>query len=69
MVAIGKSLGLMIVAEGVETEEQAQLAAAMGCDYLQGFYFGRPMSADELRNTLVETRGKLWSPDPVQISA
>ena len=43
--ALGQSLGLEVIAEGVETEEQAQAAEALGCTQLQGFYLGRPMSA------------------------
>lgn len=38
--------GLQLIAEGVETEEQATLLKKLGCTYAQGFCFGRPMSAD-----------------------
>lgn len=40
--ALGHSLGLEIIAEGVETDVQLALAKSVGCDLLQGFYFGRP---------------------------
>ena len=43
--ALGQSLGLEIVAEGVETEEQAMAAEALGCTQLQGYYFARPLPA------------------------
>lgn len=62
IVAIGKSLNLSIVAEGVETEEHAQLATAMECDYLQGYCFGKPMRASDFRSTLIDTRGQYSSP-------
>lgn len=62
IIGIGKGLGMRVVAEGVETEEHARLVSEMGCDYLQGFYFGKPMSEDDLRNRLIETGGKFWSP-------
>ena len=62
IIGIGKSLGMKIVAEGVETEEHARHVKKIGCDYLQGFHFGRPMCADDLRDMLVATRGKFWSP-------
>lgn len=62
IIGIGKSLGMKIVAEGVETEAHAQLASGMGCDILQGFYFGKPMSAADLKNTLIRTAGNVWSP-------
>ncbi len=43
--ALGQSLQLAIVAEGVETEAQAQAAEALGCTQLQGYHLGRPLSA------------------------
>jgi EAL domain-containing protein (putative c-di-GMP-specific phosphodiesterase class I) len=48
IVGIGKSLDVRVVAEGVETLDQALLLRAMGCDVLQGFYFAKPMSAERL---------------------
>jgi diguanylate cyclase (GGDEF)-like protein len=44
MVAMGKALGLEIVAEGVETPEQAAQLRALGCDKAQGYLFARPQS-------------------------
>ncbi|MEJ6007990.1 bifunctional diguanylate cyclase/phosphodiesterase [Paucibacter sp. AS339] len=43
--ALGHSLQLAIVAEGVETESQAQAAEALGCTQLQGYHLGRPLPA------------------------
>ncbi|MBK6569292.1 MAG: EAL domain-containing protein [Burkholderiales bacterium] len=43
IVAMARSLGLSVVAEGVETKEQADLLVAMGCNQVQGNYFARPM--------------------------
>ncbi|WP_299477875.1 EAL domain-containing protein [uncultured Roseibium sp.] len=62
IIGIGKSLGMSIVAEGVETEQHALFASRMGCDLLQGFYFGKPMSADDLRENLAATKGEFWRP-------
>ena len=38
-----KDLDFHIVAEGVETLEQATLLGGLGCDYLQGYYFSKPV--------------------------
>jgi len=48
IIAMGQSLGLKIVAEGVETKEQVELLSTLGCDYLQGYYFSKPIPAKEL---------------------
>jgi diguanylate cyclase (GGDEF)-like protein len=48
IIDIGKSLGIKVVAEGVETMEQAGILRELGCDILQGYVFARPMSADQL---------------------
>ena len=48
IVALGRSLGLRVIAEGVETVGQYELLAAMGCDAFQGHYFGHPMAAEDL---------------------
>ena len=48
IVALGRSLGLRVIAEGVETVGQYELLAGMGCDAFQGHYFGYPMAAEDL---------------------
>ncbi|HXG76830.1 MAG TPA: EAL domain-containing protein [Gaiellaceae bacterium] len=48
MVDIGHSLGLEVVAEGVETREAWTVLAEWGCDYAQGFYVATPRSADDM---------------------
>lgn len=55
IVQLGKSLGMATVAEGIE--EYGQLAALrdMGCDFAQGYYFARPLSADEAAHLLLES--------------
>jgi len=52
IIAMGHSLGLVVVAEGVETEEQKQFLQSEKCDLLQGYYFSRPVPADEFEKLL-----------------
>ena len=48
IIAMGHSLGLQLVAEGVETEGQARLLEGMGCQFLQGYHISRPILPDQL---------------------
>lgn len=48
IVQLGRSLGVRVTAEGVEHEEQLLLLKSMGCGSLQGYYFSRPLPADEI---------------------
>ena len=52
IVALGQTLNLNIVAEGVETRAQQEFLTRLGCDSLQGFLLGHPMSADDLIDVL-----------------
>ncbi len=54
MVEMASNLGLRTIAEGIETEEQADLLRSAGCTMGQGYYFGKPMTADELLELLRE---------------
>jgi diguanylate cyclase (GGDEF)-like protein/PAS domain S-box-containing protein len=48
VVALGRSLGFSIVAEGVETPGQRQALVELGCELAQGYWFGRPVPAEDL---------------------
>jgi diguanylate cyclase (GGDEF)-like protein len=73
IVAMGKSLSLTVIAQGVETKEQADFLRAHACDELQGFYFNRPLPAYQFAQlmraqtpeiTYVGTRAGLQNPQP-----
>jgi len=64
IIGLGETLKLNIVAEGVETKEQKELLARLGCDLLQGFYLGRPIAADAMTQLLAgRTTARDASPD------
>ncbi|MDR5839403.1 EAL domain-containing protein [Caballeronia sp. LZ034LL] len=52
IVALGRTLNLRVVAEGVETEEQQAFLGQLGCDMLQGFLLGRPMAPEQFMKTV-----------------
>jgi EAL domain-containing protein (putative c-di-GMP-specific phosphodiesterase class I) len=54
IVSLGHELGKGIVAEGIETESQAGLLDSWGCDFGQGYLYGRPMPRDEWLRVLKE---------------
>lgn len=53
-IAMSRALGVRVVAEGVETAEQVRFLKDLGCDYAQGYYFGKPMSESALLGRLAE---------------
>jgi EAL domain-containing protein (putative c-di-GMP-specific phosphodiesterase class I) len=56
VIQLAHGLGMKVVAEGVETPEQHRELAELACDFCQGYYFARPMTATNL-DTLIEDHG------------
>ncbi|MGI9333162.1 MAG: putative bifunctional diguanylate cyclase/phosphodiesterase [Gammaproteobacteria bacterium] len=66
IISLGHLLGLIVVAEGVETEAQSKLLASLGCDQLQGFLICRPNTPEAIEawSETTETSGLTSVPDP-----
>ena len=70
IIALAHSVGLLVVAEGVETAEQASFLTAHRCDELQGYLYSRPVAGDKVPSVLSSTgfsttaakTEELWSP-------
>lgn len=58
VVRMAKWLGMPAVAEGVEKAEQVNFLGSVGCEYVQGFYFARPMPIDEYEKLVRENKEK-----------
>jgi diguanylate cyclase (GGDEF)-like protein len=56
ILALAGALRLHVVAEGVETERQAELLRSLGCDELQGYLFAKPLTVDDFRSFLLRSR-------------
>jgi len=53
IICLAESLGMDVITEGVETEQQLRVLSEMGCSYYQGFYFSRPVPVDEFETKFV----------------
>ncbi|MGD0910313.1 MAG: PAS domain S-box protein [Terracidiphilus sp.] len=56
VISLGRARGLSIIAEGVETEEQRDRLATLGCHAYQGFLFSRPLPAEEFERVWLQTQ-------------
>jgi diguanylate cyclase (GGDEF)-like protein len=63
IIAMARSLAKTVVAEGVETEAQADYLRTAGCEQLQGFLFGAPMTATAFGKLLAEQHLRRWASD------
>ncbi len=59
IIALGRSLGMMVIAEGVEKLSQQHELQHLGCNLMQGYYFARPMLAEALMDSVMHDRLRL----------
>jgi EAL domain-containing protein (putative c-di-GMP-specific phosphodiesterase class I) len=55
IIALSRAMGMSVIAEGVETEEQREYLARLGCHAYQGYLFSRPLPADDFERMLPES--------------
>lgn len=59
IITLAHDLGMGVVAEGVETEQQLELLLSQGCDEVQGYFLARPMPAEQFKEYLVSHKGHI----------
>jgi diguanylate cyclase (GGDEF)-like protein/PAS domain S-box-containing protein len=69
VIAMGKSLGMRVVAEGVETEEQLSILRDLDCDELQGFFIAKRMPVDQISDYLLSASQLAISPSALATGA
>ncbi len=58
LVSLGDALGLSVIAEGIENEDQLKLLRLIQCEFIQGFMISRPVGADEIDSLIVEAEAR-----------
>ena len=56
---IARNLKLLVIAEGVETENQMLMLKNAGCDLIQGYYFSRPLPPEEFERLIIREKNKM----------
>lgn len=58
IIALADNLNLKVVAEGVERHQQAELLISLGCQYAQGYFFSRPINAEDMTKFLIKSQAE-----------
>ena len=58
IISIGHIMGFDVISEGVEQEEQLETLKEIGCDFIQGFIWGKPLSTDEAEKMVIDFMNK-----------
>ena len=54
IISMAKALGVTVVAEGVELKQEVDILTTLGCDYIQGYYFSKPLAPQLMSQFLTE---------------
>ena len=54
MIQMAGRLGIPVIVEGVETQEQRDFLSTVGCDYVQGYYYAKPMPEEEMEEFMLQ---------------
>ncbi len=68
IIGLGENLGLTVIAEGVETEQQVDLLTKYGCVLQQGYYFSRPIPYATLFKLMQDSKGTIASKDLIEVT-
>ena len=68
IIGLSRALGMKVIAEGVETEEQMQILAGEGCRQMQGYFFSKPRPASDLAKLLGEIADLWVGENPLQLA-
>jgi diguanylate cyclase (GGDEF)-like protein/PAS domain S-box-containing protein len=66
IIGMAKGLGIKLIAEGVESKQQAELLDRLGCEFGQGYYFGRPVPAESFAESYIQNRRNSTVKDDLQ---
>jgi len=59
IIALGKNMKMHVIAEGVESKDEAKVLRDLGCDFAQGYYFAKPMSETDITKFVNEQGRKI----------
>ena len=60
IITLAHNMGMEVVAEGVETSEQASQLKSLGCEYAQGYFFSKPIGKEAIRQLLLKSNGSVY---------